>query len=54
MKDERFAACGVARPDGPQQRVVQHVHAVGSGQHDDASAGIEAVHLHQQLVQRVL
>ena len=37
-----------------QQRLVQHLGAVGSAQHDNALAGIEAVQLRQQLVQRLL
>ena len=39
---------------GPQQRGVQDVHAVGGGQHHHALIDGEAVHLHQQLVQRLL
>ena len=38
---------------GTQQRRVQHVGAVGGGDQDDALAGFEAVHLDQQLVQRL-
>jgi hypothetical protein len=37
-----------------QQRRVEHVGPVGGGDHDDALAGLEAVHLDQQLVQRLL
>ena len=37
-----------------QQRLVEHVGAVGRGQHDDALARVEAVHLGQDLVQRLL
>jgi hypothetical protein len=37
-----------------QQRRVEHVGTVGGGDHDDALAGLEAVHLDQQLVQRLL
>ena len=37
-----------------QQRLVEHVGAVGGGQDDDAFAGVEAVHLGQDLVQRLL
>ena len=38
----------------PQQRLVEHVGAVGGGQHDDALARVEAVHLGEDLVQRLL
>jgi hypothetical protein len=41
-------------PAWAQQRLVQDVGAVGAGEHDNALGGREAVHLHQQLVQRVL
>ena len=37
-----------------QQRRVEHVGAVGGRQDDDAFAGVEAVHLGQDLVQRLL
>ena len=37
-----------------QQRRVEHVGPVGRGDHDDAEVGLEAVHLDQQLVQRLL
>ncbi|MCY1543981.1 hypothetical protein D9M68_798260 [compost metagenome] len=37
-----------------QQRRVQHVRAVGRGDHDDAVVHFEAVHLHQQLVEGLL
>ena len=37
-----------------QQGRVEHVGAVGGGDQDDALVGLEAVHLHQQLVQRLL
>ena len=37
-----------------QQRRVEHVGAVGGGDEDDALVGLEAVHLHQQLVERLL
>ncbi len=37
-----------------QQRGVEHVGAVGSGDHDDAGGAFEAVHLDQQLVERLL
>ena len=38
----------------PQQRRVEHVGPVGGGDQDDAFVGLEAVHLDQQLVQRLL
>ena len=34
--------------------LIQDVGTVGAGQHDNALRGGESVHLHQQLVQRVL
>ncbi len=37
-----------------QQRRVEHVGAVGRGNHDHAFAALEPVHLHQQLVQGLL
>ena len=37
-----------------QQRRVEDVGPVGGGHHDDAEVGLEAVHLDQQLVQRLL
>ena len=37
-----------------QQRRVEHVGTVGRGDEDDAFIGLEAVHLDQQLVQRLL
>jgi hypothetical protein len=37
-----------------QQRRVEHVRAVGRRNQDDAFVRLEAVHLHQQLVQRLL
>ena len=39
---------------GPQQRRVEHVRTVGRGDDDDAFVGLEAVHLDEQLVQRLL
>ena len=39
---------------GPQQRRVEHVGAVGRRDQDDAFIGLEAVHLDQQLVERLL
>ena len=38
----------------PQQRRVEHVRAVGGGDDDDALVALEAVHLDEQLVQRLL
>src|SRR5690606_35542101 len=37
-----------------QQRRVEDVRAVGGGDEDDAAAGVEAVHLDQQLVEGLL
>ena len=39
---------------GPKQRRVEDVGTVGRGDDDDAFVGLEAVHLDQQLVQRLL
>ena len=39
---------------GPQQRRVEHVGPVGGGQHDHALGAGEAVHLGQDLVERLL
>ena len=39
---------------GTQQRRVENVRAVGRGEDDQAAARVEAVHLHQQLVERLL
>ena len=39
---------------GPQQRLVEHVGPVGRGDHDHARVGGEAVHLGEDLVQRLL
>ena len=39
---------------GPQQRGVEHVGPVGRGDQDHAAADVEAVHLDQQLVERLL
>ena len=53
-------AVGTLHDDAPveaaraQQRRVEHVGAVGGGQDDDAFARVEAVHLGQDLVQRLL
>ena len=38
----------------PQQRRVENLGAVGRGEDDDAVAGVEAVHFHQELIQRLL
>jgi len=38
----------------PQQRRVESVGPVGAGEHDNLAGGREAVHLDQQLVERVL
>ena len=61
-REDRGAAgaVGTLHDDAPveaaraQQRLVEHVDAVGGGQDDDAFAGVEAVHLGQDLVQRLL
>ena len=37
-----------------QQRLIEHLGAVGGGENDDALAGVEAVHLGEQLVERLL
>src|SRR5262245_57242397 len=39
---------------GAEQRRIEHVGAVGGGDQDDALVGLEAVHLHQELVERLL
>ena len=39
---------------GAQQRGIEHVGAVGGGDQDDAFVRLEAVHLDQQLVERLL
>ena len=39
---------------GAQQRGIQYLRPVGRGQQDDARRRIEAIQLHQQLVQRLL
>ena len=41
-------------PAGPQQRRIQNVGTVGRGNHDDAGVRREAVHLDEELVQRLL
>ena len=49
------APTGICRSNRPgtQQRRVEDVGPVGGGDQDDAALGLEAVHLHQQLVQRL-
>ena len=39
---------------GAQQRLVEDLRAVGGAEHDHAGAGVEAVHLGQDLVERLL
>ena len=39
---------------GTQQRGIEHIGTVGSGHQDHAFVRLEAVHFHQQLVQRLL
>ena len=39
---------------GAQQGRVEDIRAVGGRHHDDADVGVEAVHLHQYLVERLL
>jgi len=39
---------------GTQQRRIEHVGPVGGGDQDDAFVGFKAVHLDQQLVERLL
>ncbi len=39
---------------GPEEGGVQDVRAVGGGDEDDPGAGVEAVHLHEHLVERLL
>jgi hypothetical protein len=41
-------------PAGPQQRRIEHIGAIGGGDDNDALIALEAVHLDQQLVQRLL
>ncbi len=61
-QEDLLAAADVGQADhhlaveaaGAQQRRVEHVGAVGGGDHDDAGVGLEAVHLDQQLVQCLL
>mmetsp|Transcript_3560 Transcript_3560/g.10353 ORF Transcript_3560/g.10353 Transcript_3560/m.10353 type:complete len:263 (+) Transcript_3560:2062-2850(+) len=57
-----FSACQVrtvdtdlpVKPSWSQECLVQNVGSVGASQHDDTLSGGKSVHLHQQLVQRVL
>src|SRR5262245_35934929 len=39
---------------GTEKRRIEHVGPVGGGDQDDALVGLEAVHLHQELVERLL
>ena len=39
---------------GTQQRRIEHVRAVGGGDHDDAVVRLKSVHLDEELVQRLL
>ena len=39
---------------GTQQRRIEYIGAVGRGEHDHRLTRIEAIHLHQQLIQRLL
>ena len=39
---------------GTQQRLVEHLGTVGGGENDDALAGVKAVHLGKELVERLL
>ena len=41
-------------PAGPQQRRIENVGPIRRGDHDDALIGSEAVHLDEQLIQRLL
>ena len=60
--ENRLAAVAVRRlhrdapvePPRPQQRLVEHVRAVGRPDHDHADGRVEAVHLREDLVQRLL
>ena len=60
--EDFFAAAHVGQSDhhaavetaGAQQRGIEHVGAVGGGDEDDAVVRFEAVHLDEQLVQRLL
>ena len=60
--EDRLAAADVGPIDqhvaveaaGPQQRRVERFGPVGGGHHDHAAVGVEAVHLDQQRVERLL
>jgi hypothetical protein len=41
-------------PAGTQQRGIEHLGAVRGGKHHDALGHVEAIHLRQQLIQRLL
>ena len=61
-REDAFAALHVGTVDddaaieaaGTQQRRIEHVGTVGRGDEDDAFVRLEAVHLDEQLVQRLL
>src|ERR1700724_2730032 len=50
----RFIRSAPEKPGVPQQRRVEHVRPVGGGNQNDAFIGLEAIHLDEQLVQRLL
>ena len=60
--EDLLPACTVGRlhrdaavePAGPEQRLVEHVGTVGRADHDHACRRVEAVHLGEDLVQRLL
>ena len=60
--EDRLASVEVGRVDddltiespGAEQSAIEHVGPVGRGQQDHARVGLEAVHLDQQLVERLL
>jgi hypothetical protein len=39
---------------GPQERGIKHIRPVGGGDENDPFVGFEAVHFHQQLIERLL
>ena len=39
---------------GAQERRIEHIRPVGRSDHDHRVLGLEAIHLHEQLVQRLL
>ena len=41
-------------PARPEESLVQDVWPVGASQYNNACGGLETVHLHQQLIERVL